>query len=338
VEPAVDVAVLSPATTLGWRRADEAFARLVRDAGATCALVPVSFGPAGRLRRHPALTDLVEALAARHSAGRLPRARAVVVSTVTASFFQRLSLPYAVRFDAPAALNRPGPSGAWQRALEPRALARARVLLPWSAEAAAPLQVPGPEVIALGVPIERIASAPVRDIDVLAYAGNPHKRGLDVLCTAWADGPGRLVVGGVEPSRGREWLARCGVREPAGLEWAGVVPRAHWLELLGRARVFANAARFEDHGLAPLEALAAGAALVTLPSPGPYPALAMARGLAPELVAADGSPAALARALQAGLRLDDPGYAVRADALLAPHRPEAISRTLAERVLPALGV
>ena len=198
----VDVALLSCRTTLGWRRNDEAFASLVREAGATCAVVGVTIGPAGALRRHPALTDLVEALAARHSARRLPQARAVVVSTVTASFFVNPPVPYAVRFDAPAALNRPGWAGAWQRAIEPRALARARVLLPLSEEAAAPLHLDGSPVVPVGVPIDRIPRAPHADIDALVYAGNPHKRALDVVCAAWtlAGAPGRLVVGGVDPA------------------------------------------------------------------------------------------------------------------------------------------
>jgi glycosyltransferase involved in cell wall biosynthesis len=114
-----------------------------------------------------------------------------------------------------------------------------------------------------------------------------------------------------------------------------------WRELLGRTRLFAAASRFEDHGLAPLEALSAGAALVTVPTPGPFPALAMARQLDRRLVATDRSPAALADALRAGLALSDSEralYAQRADALLAPHRIEAIARTVSEQVLPALGV
>lgn len=339
----MDVAVLSPGPTLGWRRADAALVALIREAGATCTPVQVSSGRAALLRRHPALIDLVEALDARHSASRLPRARAVVISTVTASFLQRPRVPYAIRFDAPAALNRPGWEGAWQRAAERRALARANVLLPWSAEAAAPLEVVGPRVIPLGVPIEPLAGAGVRDVDLLAYAGNPHKRRLDVVCAAWAvaGAPGRLVVGGIAAADGRAWLRRCGVPEPAGLEWAGIVPRSRWLDLLARARLFVNASRFEDHGLAPLEALAAGAALVTVPSPGPYPALHMAQRLAPDLVATDGTPPALAQALRAGFALADAdrrAYARRADELLAPHRAEAISRTMREQVLPALGV
>ena len=111
-----DIALVSLGTTPGLRRSDEAFAQLVRGAGASCEIVRVRIGAAGRLRRHIAVTDLVEALAARRSA-RGVEARAIVFSTVTAAFLQRPSVPYGVRFDSPAALNRPGPgergSGRW---------------------------------------------------------------------------------------------------------------------------------------------------------------------------------------------------------------------------------
>ncbi len=341
--PDVDVALLTASPTLGWRLTDASFVSLVRAAGATCAVTRVTIGPAGRLRRHPALTDLVEALAARHSAGRLPRARAVVVSSVTASFFQDLRVPFAVRFDAPAALNRPGPAGAWQRAIEPRALRRARVLLPMSAEAGRAAGVDGPVTIPLGVPIDPVPGAPHRSLDAVTYGGNPHKRGLHLVCAAWAlaGARGRLAVAGVDAAAGRAWLARQGVPEPPGVEWLGVVPREEWLALLGSSRTLVAAARFEDHGHAALEALSAGAALVTVPSPGPYPALAMARALAPRLVAADRSAAALAEALSAGLAMtaaEREAYAARAAALLAPHRFEALTRTVADEILPALGL
>src|SRR5204862_213288 len=83
------------------------------------------------------------------------------------------------------------------------------------------------------------------------------------------------------------FFVRPRVAEPPGLEWAGIVPRAEWLALLGRARLFVQASRFEDHGIAPLEALSAGAKLVSVETAGPYPALAMARSLAPSLVSED---------------------------------------------------
>ena len=193
------------------------------------------------------------------------------------------------------------------------------------------------------MPIDRIPRAPRADIDAFVYAGNPHKRALDVVCAAWtlAGAPGRLVVGGVDPDAGPRVARAPRGPEPPGIEWAGVVPPAAWQDLLGRSRLFVAAPRFEDHGVAPLEALSAGALLVTTPSRGPYPALAMARELDGELVAADHSPSALAQALAAALARTDAdrrAYAQRADALLAPHRAEAIRKTVAERVLPALGV
>jgi glycosyltransferase involved in cell wall biosynthesis len=257
----------------------------------------------------------------------------MIFSTVTAALLQRpLEVPWAVRFDSTAALNRPGHSGAWQRARERRVLPRARLLLPWGDEAAR--RAPG---VVLRVPIEEIEPAPERDLHALAYAGYPSKRGLDLLCRAWSRAalPGeRLVVGGVERDRALRWLERRGVVAPDGVEWRGPLPRRDWLGLLARARVFVNASRREDHGLAQLEALSAGCLLVTRPSPGAYEALPLARRLASELVSED-----LPAALRAGLDHPDPGgYAERARELLRPFRAEAIRPVVADEVLPALGV
>ena len=63
---------------------------LVRRAGASCEIVPVRIGASGKLRRHMAVTDLVEALAARRSARGI-EARAVVYSTITAALLQPAS-------------------------------------------------------------------------------------------------------------------------------------------------------------------------------------------------------------------------------------------------------
>jgi glycosyltransferase involved in cell wall biosynthesis len=331
----VDIGLVSLGSTPGLRRADDALAELVRSAGASCEVARVEVGlVASALRRNAAVTDLVEALAARRAARGLD-ARALVFSSVTAALLQPPpEVPWAVRFDSTAALNRPGASGAWQRARERRVLARAPLLLPWGAAAA---RAAGGRGVVLRVPVEQIAPAATREIDAIAYAGYPRKRGLDVLCRAWVSAAGageRLVIGGVERARGLEWLRRCGVPEPDGVEWTGPLPRDEWLRRVATARVFVNASRREDHGLAQLEALSAGCLLVSVPSPGPYEALPLARELAPELVSQD-----LARALRAGLDHPDPaGYAGRARALLAPFRAEAIARVVAEEVLPALGV
>ncbi len=337
-----DIALLSLATTPGLVRSDAAFAELVREAGATCRVVPVEIGASGRLRRQTAVTDLIEALAARRAARALD-ARAIVFSTVTAALFSRPTVPYAVRFDATAALNRPGPSGAWQRYAERRALRGASLLLPLTAEAEAaiPAATPGP-AIRLPIPVERIAPAPVRDIDAAAYAAWPRKRGLELLCAAWNDAApsgARLVIGGADRAKGVRWLERHGVPEPAGIEWAGELPRERWLEIVARARIFIAASRWEDFGLAPLEALSAGCLLVTVPTPGPYPALRIARELDPELVAPDLSASALAAALRRALSVGEgarTAYADRARELLAPYDRDLLVDVVRETVLPSL--
>jgi len=329
----VDIGLVSLGTTPGLRRADAALAEQVRAAGASCELARVRIGGgAAALRRNPAVTDLVEALAARRAARGLD-ARALIFSTVTAALLQPApSVPWAVRFDSTAALNRPGWSGAWQRWRERELLSQASVLLPWGDQIAE-----STGGIVVRVPVEEPVAAGPRDVDAVAYAGYPQKRGLDVLCEAWSRTarPGeRLVIGGIERERGVKWLEGRGLREPDGVEWRGLVPHEEWLSLLGRTRVFVNASRREDHGIAQLEALSAGCALVTVQSAGPYEALPLARTLAPELVSDD-----LASALRAGLDLPDPdGYAAHARELLGPFRPGVVERVVASSVLPALGI
>src|SRR5919198_1613595 len=116
-----DIALVSLGTTPGLRQVDATLAEMIRAEGASCEVLPVHVGPvAAQLRRQITVTDLVEALAARR-AGREVNARAAIFSTVTAALLQRgPAVPHAVRFDTPAAVNRPGLSGAWQRARERR--------------------------------------------------------------------------------------------------------------------------------------------------------------------------------------------------------------------------
>jgi glycosyltransferase involved in cell wall biosynthesis len=105
------------------------------------------------------------------------------------------------------------------------------------------------------------------------------------------------------------------------------------------ARVFLNASRFEDWGIAQMEALAAGTPLATVPTAGPNAALPLARELAPELVAGDHSAAALAEVLRRALELDDAAradYSARARRLLEPYTEESLGRRVADEVLPRL--
>jgi glycosyltransferase involved in cell wall biosynthesis len=213
-----------------------------------------------------------------------------------------------------------------------------------AAHAAASLVGAPTRAVPLPTPIDVPAASGTRDLDAVAHVGWMWKRGLDVLCEAWAQAApaaARLMIGGCDQATGEAWLARRGVAVPAGIEWTGELPRAAWLERVGRARLLVNASRREDHGLSQLEALALGTPLVTVPSAGAYEALPIARRLAPELVAADVSPSALARALRAGLALDAAaraGYAERAAAALEPYRRERVLAIVRDQVLPALGI
>ena len=295
---------------------------------------------------------MVEARAARNVASGV-KARVVVYSTVTAAMMQKPKGPYAVRFDSPAAVNRPGASGAWSRRREVKVLAGATALLPWGQAA---MRVIPPEAkqvpaIPLHVPIEEppsadraatIAGVGERDIDALAYAGYPEKRGLDVLVQAWQM-PGladrrRLRVTGIERDRALAWLKKRKIEEPVGVEWAGLLDPGQFKYTLSRTRLFINASRQEDHGLSQLEALAAGAALVTVTSEGPYEALPIATKLDSQLVSPTVSPQSLSFAIKAGFQVDLDDYARRADELLAPYRPDAVRQVFHEQVLPALGL
>jgi glycosyltransferase involved in cell wall biosynthesis len=342
-----DVALVSPGATFGWRRADEALARHLRDAGADCRVVAVPLGRAATLRRTMATTDVVEALAARRAARGL-RAGAVIYSSVTAALLQPAAGRGSIRFDGIAAVNRPGPGGAWQRRRERGVLARAGLLLPWSEGAAAQARdavvrggAPPPEQLILSPPVATaaaLADAP----EVLAYAGNPDKRGLELMVRAWArlgPGQGRLGIGGVDRSEGLVWLRRAGVREAPGIEWMGTVERERWLGLTAGARVFLSTPRIEDWGLAQMEALAAGTPLVTVPCPGVNAALALARSLAPALVPARRAEDEVVASLRAALALGEAeraSYADAARALLAPYSEDAVRERVAAELLPRL--
>lgn len=232
-------------------------------------------------------------------------------------------------------------------------LAGATVLLPWGQAAlrAIPDEAKGVPAIPLHVPIaggpsaERsasIAGTAERDIDALAYAGYPEKRGLDVLIQAWKlsglNASRRLRITGIDRNRALEWLKRRKIEEPIGIEWSGLLEPGQFRYTLSRTRVFVNASRREDHGLSQLEALAAGAALVTVASEGPYEALPLAKKLDMSLVSPTASPQSLAFALRAAFQIDLDDYAARATELLAPYRREAIQQVFNEQVLPALGL
>ncbi|HEY5192328.1 MAG TPA: glycosyltransferase [Solirubrobacteraceae bacterium] len=331
----VDVLIVSLGSTGGLRSAEDELLESLRRAGAIAAIArPEPPVPVRTLM----LTDLSWARAARRAARAelaRTRAHALIYSTVTAALLW--PRPGAIRFDAPAAGNRPGRHGLWQRPLERRRLQEAHLLLPQSDGALleVPAGVRGSLVhersLVLPVPVEPSAPGGQRDIAAITYAANPAKKGLDTVLDAWrqAHRPGEeLFVAGVQENE----LRRLGYALPAaGVRVTGMLAPEDYRALLRRARAYVCAVRREDYGIAQLEALADGCMLVTTASPGPYAALPIARALDDRLVGGD-----LVAALRTALDDPLPGYAERALDALAPFRRAAADRLVAEQLLPRL--
>ncbi|MBJ7472604.1 MAG: glycosyltransferase [Solirubrobacteraceae bacterium] len=348
----VDVLFVSLGSTLGLQAADEQLVQSLRSAGLSVHVAQVP--PKGRNVRTLMLTDLVQAWVSRVAAGRAMQyvdPAVVLCSTTTAA----LLAPRAdvIRFDALAQRSRPGRHGVWQRPLERRRLRRAKVLLPWDAGSldgapdglkdrthVVPVAIDtAPDAAALGAAEALLAQwkADGHRVAAVTYAADAAKKGLDRLVAAW--GIARrtdetLIV------TGRDAL-------PSGLEGQGILcvgrlDPAVFRALVGAVGLFAIAPRREDYGLVQLEALAAGARVVTTTAPGPYAALPLIRELWPEQVVDDADdPSALAAALRVGLdaRADpsrpDP-TAAHAQAAVGAWSPEAV-RTLVEReIVPLL--
>lgn len=320
-----DVLIVSVGATIGWRTAARRLGEAFDRAGAR--VITADTGRVPEVRTF-AGTDLVQAMAARRAAVTgLDRFRpaAVVYCSVTAALLW--PVPGAIWLDALAAENRPGRHGLWQRQIEPRRVAGASLLMTMASSAAALAPLGDrPHADAVVVPVAVDRSGPTggaRDVDVLAYAPDPVKRRLDLLLESWqrARREGEtLTVAGIEQSQ-----------RIAGVRFVGRLPGPEFRALLRRARVFLTAPRREDFGITALEALADGAMLVTTPSPGAYPALALARELDARLVSDD-----LPAALRAALDHPRDGYAERAAGLMAQFTGAAVTATVGERVLPRL--
>ncbi|MFI5004912.1 MAG: glycosyltransferase [Solirubrobacterales bacterium] len=356
-----DVLLVTLGSTEGLRVADEELAGSLRRAGAH-VVVANAVHP-GEIRTLM-LTDLRWARAARRAAremldrlGGTPP-RSAIYSTTTAALLW--PLPGAIRFDSPAAANRPGRHGFWQRPLERRRLRQAPLLLPSSVGALAEARaaVPGCERRALvlpvpiAVPAPRAGGAPLadqpelahsahasprppepaeRDIAAITYAANPRKKGFDRVLEAWrrVRRPSeRLVVVGVTPERLRENGFEV---HDEDVQIAGTLSQSDYRALLRRARVFVCAPRREEYGIAQLEALAEGCLLVTTPAPGAYLALPLARELDPRLVSED-----IGTALRCALDSPASDYTARAAELVEPFTAAAVDRIVADDLLPRL--
>lgn len=331
----VDVLLVSLGSTGGWRAADGELADSLRRAGASVAVAPAH---TPRAVRTFMLTDITWSRAAR-AAARVAMSRyaprATIYSTTTAALLWPVR--GAIRFDAPAAANRPGRHGLWQRPLERRRLADSPLLLPMSEGALAespPTAHAGARSLVVPMPVER--SGPMeaeRDIAAITYAGDPQKKRTAHVLDAWlrARRPSeQLVVAGCSRAQLLKAGVTLGGREE-GVRVAGRLAPAEYRSLLRRARVFVCAPRREDYGIAQLEALADGCQLVSAPAPGPYAALPIARELDARLVSDD-----LVGALRHALDNPTPDYDTRAQSALEPFTRAAVDRLVAQELLPRL--
>ena len=346
-----DVLLVSLGTTLGWRVADGLLLEQLKQAGASTAAVSVGCGAADRLRRGYPLNDLVEMHAARRTvrtAVERHEPHALIVSSTTATMLlPALPVPYAIRFDAPARLNRPGARNAFLHSLERRAMRRARVTIPFGVTGAEALPPGAARSVVVPPPVDPSSpdgrpGSPERERVAVAYTPDPKAKGLDVVVAGWAAAgvpDARLEVFGLDPEWARSHLRRGGVPEPATLDLRGTVTAAEFRARLRAAHTYVAGARWEDWGQAPLEALADGALLATVPSGGPYEGLRLARQLDPSLIATEIDGAALAPAIRAAFEMPEErvrGYHDRAAELMRPYRSETVQETVTAELLPAL--
>ena len=167
-----------------------------------------------------------------------------------------------------AAVNRPGPGGAWQRHRERTVLGRADLLLPWSeaaAEAARRRWASVSRALVLPPPVP-VGATPAAGCARRAGLRRPTRqarprralRGLGARCARGRRAGRRRP----RPRRGPALAAQARWLGARRGRWLGAVERPRWLALVAGARVFLSAARIEDWGMAQMEALAAGTPLV----------------------------------------------------------------------------
>lgn len=351
----VDILYVTSGTTAGLRQADEAMRAALARCGVGVVTVSTAFAAPERVRSRiyrslPAI-DAYESFAVRRATARALvryRPRAIVYATSHAALLRpraAAGVPTAIRFDTPARLSRAGRRYRPEHLLERRRFQAAVALLPWGLEVSEPMRRALPDtvpVIPLPVPVQRRTPAAERDPIAVAYAGSARKKGLEIIVGAWLQAPTggrRLIITGIDPDEGRRYLAGHGLSEPDNADWPGLISPDEFRSLTTRAELYLSASTYENYGLAQLEALADGALLVAAPSPGPFPALDLARELAPALVASDRSAEGLGRALRSALELPADArrrYRERAAARVQEHTEAALDERLAADVLPRL--
>ncbi len=290
-----DVLLVSIGGTAGLRASDDALAGALRRAGATVAVARV----APRPRAADVRADRPR-LGGPGAAGRAGRACAPPGRgrSSTARRRRRCCGPSPARSAStrPRPATGPGRHGIWQRPVERRRLAAAPLLVPLTARRA--------RGGAAGRHAGDRGPDPRRAVRTARRGARP--RGDHLRREPRQEGPGpraRRVARRRGAATRRSSSPGVAGRDEPGVRYAGMLAPDAYRALLRRARVFATAPRREDYGIAQLEALADGCALVTNAAPGPYAALPLARALDPRLAGDDLARGAARGAGRPGARL-----------------------------------
>ena len=119
-------------------------------------------------------------------------------------------VPGAIRFDAPAAGNRPGAMASGSGRSRRAGSAARRCSCRGAREGWPRRPSPRADAVVVPMPVATSGAGGERDIAAITYAANPEKKGLDRVLAAWlaAARPGEeLVVAGLDERAGAAWLA-----------------------------------------------------------------------------------------------------------------------------------
>ena len=284
-----------------------------------------------------AAIELAWARSARRAAREAGGARAVLYSSTTAALLA--PRPGAIRFDAPAAGNRPGAPRALAAAGRAAAAARgvaARAVERGRAGRGAARRTPTRS--SCRCPSSRAERPPSGTSPRSPTAPTPRRRA-STACSR--RGPPRAARARSSWSRGstrraaaRTRAARSGraAGDPlAGVRFAGALPARSTARSCAARGCSSPRRAGRTTGSRSSRRSPTAAALATTAAPGPYAALPVARALDPRLVGED-----LAGALRIALDDPAPGYAERARTALAPWAPGEVDRVVAEVLLPRL--
>jgi glycosyltransferase involved in cell wall biosynthesis len=97
------------------------------------------------------------------------------------------------------------------------------------------------------------------------------RKGLDILVKAWRGihKDKKLIVTGIDELNAMHFLRKEGLEIPGNIEFVGMLNREKYLKILASSSYFISSSRWEDYGLAVVEALACGKVVISTPTPGP---------------------------------------------------------------------